>query len=169
MIKLKNTTFTKRFWAKVRVTKNPYKCWEWTGSKTGHGYGQLNPGGRGLGSPVRAHRASWIIHNGDIPPGLSVLHSCDNPGCVRPGHLRLGTQTENMKDAYDRGRVARGEGLPQHKLTLKDVIYIRKKFYFMRGALVKDLAGRYKVSEGCIESILDQKRWVRTVHKKKEK
>jgi len=54
--------------------------------------------------PVRGHRVSWEIHNGPIPEGMSVLHKCDNTICTNPEHLYLGTQTQNMQDAWDRGR-----------------------------------------------------------------
>lgn len=85
-----------RFWEKVR--KGP-QCWEWTGSRV-RGYGYFGAWGR-----VRlAHRVSWQLRHGEIPPGLCILHRCDNPSCVRPGHLFIGTQRDNMQDAKRKGR-----------------------------------------------------------------
>ncbi len=68
----------------------------------GGGYGQFYwPGGKAVG----AHRYSWILHNGrEIPPGMQVMHSCDNPPCVNPAHLRVGTCADNMQDKATKGR-----------------------------------------------------------------
>ena len=86
-----------RFWAKVCKTNG---CWTWTASKNPHGYGQI----RLSGKLTLAHRVSWTIHNGVIPEGLFVLHICDNPPCVRPDHLFLGTQKDNIRDAVAKKR-----------------------------------------------------------------
>ena len=87
-----------RFWKHVLKTKT---CWLWTASLDSGGYGQLayQPG-----KPMRASRISWIIHHGAIPKQFSVLHKCDNRPCVRPTHLYLGTQHDNVHDCISRGR-----------------------------------------------------------------
>jgi hypothetical protein len=87
------------FWLRVKKTDG---CWLWTGRKAYWGYGsvQLYAGAPRTG----AHRASWQIHYGKIPEGLWVLHKCDNPQCVRPDHLFLGTNTDNMRDCWAKGR-----------------------------------------------------------------
>src|SRR4249920_397573 len=90
-----------RFWDRVDRS-NPDGCWPWIGAKSNE-YGSMYVEGR----RQRAPRISWEIHNGEIPIGLHVLHKCDNPPCVRPDHLRLGTHAENMHDMVVRGR-ARG-------------------------------------------------------------
>lgn len=89
-------TAAERFWAKVSRTDH---CWEWVGCKR-RGYGAINVGGR----THDAHRLSYAMANGPIPQGLCVMHSCDNPGCVNPGHLRLGTLADNHADMVAKGR-----------------------------------------------------------------
>jgi hypothetical protein len=88
-----------RFWARVR--KGP-ECWEFAGP-TRKGYGQL---GVGSGRHISAHRISWELANGPIPDGMQVLHTCDNPPCVNPAHLFLGTHQDNMDDMVAKGRGA---------------------------------------------------------------
>lgn len=87
-----------RFWSNVQKTDS---CWNWTGKSYFHyGYGKFNVNKK----ETRAHRYSWELHKGAIPQGLFVLHNCDNPKCVNPEHLRLGTQKDNVQDQFDRGR-----------------------------------------------------------------
>lgn len=87
--------FVERFWAKVQKTPT---CWLWTAS--GSRYGKLKVAGR----DVMAHRIAWELSFGHIPHDMQVLHACDQPRCVNPAHLRLGTQAENMIDMYAKGR-----------------------------------------------------------------
>ena len=89
-----------RFMAKVKVTDAG--CWIWTGSRKHGGlpYGHFRMGGH----IMPAHRAAWILFNGKIPRGRSVLHRCDVPPCIRPQHLFLGTHVDNMRDMVAKGR-----------------------------------------------------------------
>lgn len=88
-----------RFWTKVQKSNG---CWLWTGTKT-KGYGMILGPGR---LPLQAHRVAWTLIFGHIPDGLSVLHHCDVPLCVKPTHLWLGTQADNLADARAKGRRA---------------------------------------------------------------
>lgn len=90
-------TFARRF--EERIDKSG-ECWIWTGSYSPSGYGRAS---RGL-KKVRAHRAAYELYVGPITDGLHVLHKCDNPACVNPAHLFLGTHLDNMRDMETKGR-----------------------------------------------------------------
>lgn len=94
-------TFEQRFWSKARKTDG---CWVWLAGKDKDGYGNFSVGQRATARPVRAHRVAWELTHGSIPDGLFVLHECDNPPCVRPDHLFLGTNQNNMDDMVAKGR-----------------------------------------------------------------
>jgi hypothetical protein len=123
-------------------------CWLWTGYLTGGGYGYISRGGR-EGASARAHRVSWELHRGEIPPGLMVCHHCDVRACVNPDHLFLGTALDNKRDEIQKGRQAPPE-VKRHigvengraKLSEEDVRAIRelyaslpRKKYVSRGGL----------------------------------
>ena len=99
-----------RFWAKVR--RGP-DCWEWQAGMAKDDYGGFKWKGRWL----PAQRVAWLLTYGPIPQGLCVLHSCDNPLCVRPAHLMLGTKTANARDRDRKGRGIKGTRAGSSKLT----------------------------------------------------
>lgn len=140
-----------RFWEKV--TKGP-KCWEWTGGVS-QGYGHLNLS-REEGN-IRAHRFSWILHKGDVPEGQYVCHRCNNKLCVRPDHLYLGTNEENVSDAYKDGLFATGERHHNARLTKDEVIEIRR--LRAEGAPYKKIAGRFGISVSHAAAIGSKKFW----------
>lgn len=130
----------------------PDGCWIWTGFKLAVGYGRLSYKGK----HIRAHRASWMVHRGEIPDGIDVLHKCDVKTCVNPDHLYLGTDVENAADAVARNRLrsARGEKNGNSRLTADDVIAIRAATGNQR-----DIAQRFGVAQGVVWSIIHRKTW----------
>lgn len=91
-----------RFWRKIKKVGG---CWEWQGSKHPFGYGQFRVGnGTKRGRLIYAHHFAYEGSYGDIPDGMEVMHTCDNPSCCRPAHLVLGTHQENMDDMHRKGR-----------------------------------------------------------------
>jgi hypothetical protein len=141
-------TLEERFWSYV-AKGNEEECWEWRGALKKNGYGVLTVNHR----QVLVHRLSYELHNGDIGD-LCVCHSCDNPKCVNPNHLFLGTHQENMDDKVEKGRVSRGEDLPQTKLTVEDVLFIRESAESLRA-----LSKRFGVSYQAISLIRNRKTW----------
>ena len=95
-----------RFWSKIQKTRT---CWLWNASKRNKGYGAfVYPSENGDIVQGRAHRFSWELHYGRIPNNLCVLHKCDNPSCVNPFHLFLGTKKQNNLDMVKKGRHRHG-------------------------------------------------------------
>lgn len=99
-----------RFMAKVDKTKT---CWLWTGSKVAKGYGKIRTTSNKYDAPECAHRVAYKLFIGDIPYGYLVCHKCDNPSCVNPNHLFLGTYTDNVHDMISKGRRKLGYKLTQ--------------------------------------------------------
>jgi hypothetical protein len=144
-----------RFLAKV--SKQDDGCWLWTASTTLSGYGQFWIGDR----RVDAHRASFELFNGEIPPGAFVLHSCDVKLCVNPAHLSAGTQAQNLADMVARGRCNRapkvyGEAHPRAVLTDEKVREIRSRW---PRETQTSLAAEYRVPQTSISSIVRRVTW----------
>jgi len=129
-------------------------CHEWTGYKTSLGYGMF-----WLGKVVSAHRAAWMLHKGE-PPTKHVCHSCDNPSCVNPDHLFLGTHQDNMRDmrAKSRGPAPLpGSKNPQAKLHESQIPFIR--YWLLIGHSQAKVADAFGVSERLINMIAHRKAW----------
>lgn len=122
------------------------------------GYGQIGDGKR-----VRTtHRVAYELSNGPIPDGQLIRHKCDNRRCVNPGHLLAGTQRDNMRDAVERNRVARGFRLPHTRLTEQDVRDIRARYAVrqegrFRRANAVELAAEYGIHPQYLKDIVSRK------------
>lgn len=130
-------------------------CWLWTASiVSGGGYGNFWWKGE-----RRAHRASWRIHHGEIPDGMSVCHRCDVPSCVNPDHLWLGTNIENIADRHAKGRdpATHGERHGMSILTADEVMRIRARR--AAGARRDVLATDFGVSVATIKKIIGGHTW----------
>lgn len=137
------------------------KCWNWIGQKTIDGYGRRRVNGKKL----LAHRIMWMSSHGEIEHGMCVLHKCDNPSCVNPDHLFIGTHQVNMDDKRNKERQSKasGEKNGSVKLTKKDVDEIRK--LYTKGSNLKSeyslpgLAKKYGVSFAQIYRIVNFISW----------
>lgn len=151
------------FWNRVRLGSVPEhcpeigECWIWTGGIRGDpGYGVITRTGE------KAHRFSYSVHVGEIPEGLYVCHKCDCRICVRPDHLFVGTQTDNMRDMKSKGRdnyIGRKPGTwtLSSKLTPANVLEIRE--LLSSGMKHSDIAEIYGVERAHISSISSKRRW----------
>ena len=143
-----------RFLKRVQVG-NPDECWNWTGARMKSGWhGEWNSS-NGI---ELVHRAAWRLMKGPIPGKLCVLHRCDNPICVNPTHLFLGTQRENMKDMWAKGRakpgVSLGEKHGMSKVTVEKVNEIRSSS--MSG---KELAAKFGITPTTVCDIRKFRTW----------
>lgn len=142
-----------RFFNKVALPPESSGCWEWTGSVCKKGYGRIGIGGK-KGRPYLAHRVSYETWVGPIPEGLIVCHRCDNPRCVNPLHLFLGTHQDNSDDKLSKSRGNRGMKHGNSKLTEDQVRYIREAWRPQ-----KELARKFNVSQSLISQIQNRKIW----------
>jgi len=141
------------FWTKVKATP---KCWEWNAGHFPNGYGSF----KWRGKNIQSHRIAWQLINGRaLRPGEYVLHHCDNANCVRPDHLYTGTQLENMRDKFARGRdrTPRGDGHYIAKLTADQVRHIRQRF--ASGERNSDLAKEFGVTKATICDLIYRRTW----------
>lgn len=146
-------TDRERFWSKVNkdgpiVRPELGPCWMWTAGRQSNGYGQFR-----LGTEQRAHRASWEFATGAAAGKKLVLHRCDNPPCVRPEHLFLGTNQDNMDDKVAKGRQARAGA----SLNEEQVLQLRE--LAARGATTKPLAVMFGISENSTRDVIQGKVW----------
>lgn len=161
-----NAPWQTRFWR--FVTPVQHGCWNWKGTTAAGGYGSLGVRGR---RGKRAHRLSWILHYGPIPEGQCVLHRCDNPSCVRPDHLFLGTQIDNIRDMNAKGRrrgpiTLRGERNNFAVLTEAQVVEIRRRYWEARGTrmrapanFIRQLVKEYGVTRYALWLVIKRINW----------
>lgn len=144
-------------------------CWTWKGAKNLKGYGHLWVKGKNIG----AHRISYMLYKGDIPNGMVICHRCDNPTCVNPDHLFLGTQKDNISDRDQKGhtakgdrsgkktkpeRIARGENNGSTKLTTHDVLTIRD-LWDRRKFSQRAIGRMYDIHHDTVWRIVNRKNW----------
>lgn len=143
------------FWKRVKKTS---QCWCWVGVLDRQGYGRMMF--RRLGKRYRAHRLSYFLFFGTIPKDLCVLHRCDNPSCVNPRHLFLGTCQDNSRDMVAKGRQVKGEMINHAKLTAKEVLEIRRR-YAPRDQINSQcaLAREFGVSSNLVYKIVHNRNW----------
>lgn len=156
---LRKGTAEERFWGKVSIGDD---CWLWTArmdSRDRYGLFYFSPTQRHRG----AHTVAWELWNGPVPEGMEVCHNCpggDNPRCVRPGHLFVGTHADNMADRMAKGRTARGEqmrGSGGRGLTEDVVREIRRRA--AAGESQHSIARSLGVDNGNVCRIVNRKRW----------
>lgn len=140
------------FWKNVQKTKN---CWEWTGSKWEGGYGRIMIGRKRR----KAHRISFLIHNGFLPKDKLVCHRCDNPSCCNPEHLFIGVNLDNSRDAVSKLRHAFGERNGRAKLTEQEVEAVRKAKVPRSSGLCSKLAAKFGVSLSTIYHVRSHCTW----------
>ena len=147
-----------RFWEKVK--RGP-GCWEWQGHRRPRGYGLFARSRQGGRKQIiwDAHRFAWMIERGPIPLGMLVCHHCDNPACVRPDHLFLGTNRDNKLDSVSKGRHrwCNGEKNGRAKLTASDVAMIRRRL--TAGEKQADIADAFGVSQTTVSLLHRRKTW----------
>lgn len=129
-------------------------CWLWLGSVNSTGYGRL---GQRQAAIRAAHRLSFVAYRGEIPPGIAVLHRCDEPSCVNPHHLFLGTLSDNVQDCIAKRRhiTKRGDANPCAKLTREAVAVIRSE----TTTSISDLACRFGVSRRAVRFARNGETW----------
>ena len=149
------TNPNQRFINKVDQSAGPQGCWPWIGHRQREGYGLVKRAGRA----VLAHRVSYQIHRGEIPAGMIVMHSCDNPCCVNPNHLVLGTNADNSRDCISKKRQAYGEKNGVAKLTESQVQEIRQGYNKLAGRTLQYLAQQYGVCHSQIWNIVRGRNW----------
>lgn len=151
----------RRFWAKVNITEG---CWEWTGATTKGGYGHTRDENQ---RQIDAHRLAWILTYGPIPDGLLICHHCDNRKCVRPDHLFLATQKDNIQDALNKGRIATGAALNHPaqegelnnnaKVTRKQVMQVLT--LYDNGHTQATIARKTGINRANVWAIVHRKSW----------
>lgn len=148
-----------RFWAKVNKTQG---CWLWTAGRSRQGYGQFSVTRT---QPIPAHRYAWMLLYGPIQEGIFVCHHCDNPTCVRPSHLFLGSPLDNMRDKINKGR--RGDSAPKNprnginhhnaKLNTEGVLRIRR--LSKQGIPQREIAMQLNVSQRTVLNVIHGRIW----------
>lgn len=151
-MKFEAVPLAQRFWLKMIVLETG--CWEWQGKRDAHGYGKTSIARK----EFLAHRIAWILIYGDIPENLCVCHICDNPSCINPTHLFLGTHKDNITDATYKGRMHLGEDHGQSKLT-EQLVLLARGIHQRHGISTRKLAQICEVSPPTMWEAINGKTW----------
>lgn len=140
------TPLLQKFWDKVKVSS---RCWEWIGTKDKDGYGMIQT----VRGHIKAHRFSFELHRAEqIPQRILCCHSCDNPSCVNPEHLFLGSHKGNLVDAANKKRM-----VGNRKIGVSDVLTIRAMV--ASGSLQREVAKKFGIKQSQVSRIILRKRW----------
>jgi hypothetical protein len=140
------------FWKKVNKTES---CWIWTGAKNKKGYGSF---GVQANKTMSAHRFAWRWAYGEVPDNMQILHRCDNPSCVNPNHLFLGTNLDNVLDRENKGRGNQPRGSANGNARLNETIVIQ--ILKLGDVLTQvEIARRFHTTQGTVGKILRREVW----------
>ncbi len=148
--------FKRKFWLNIcRIGKTKEECWLFDGKTNKHGVPRISI------NYYKFHysRIAYYLEYNIDPENLLVLHQCDNPSCINPNHLFLGTHLDNIKDCVSKGRNCKGEDKNFAKLTNDQVILIRR-IYKNKNHTQRELAKEFNISLGMINHIVNNKNWV---------
>lgn len=161
----KKKSLGSRFWDKVD-RRDENECWPWI-AKASHvfGYGVINSG---RGNTYCSHVVSFAIHNGYVSDKKWVLHSCDNPKCCNPKHLRMGTREENANDARERGRLKGRTGPKDRSMCAKKLTAPLAIEIFNSGLSRTEASVKYRISKHSVSNILSGRTWSRSTGAKYE-
>lgn len=151
--------WSEKFWSRADRSAGPDACWPLTGSRQPRGYGHFYPASK---VNLYAHRVAWeIANNAGVPAGFHVMHACDNPACVNPAHLSVGTHSDNMRDMIRKDRAARaapaGEDHHNAKLTSEKVVEIVRRAE--AGDSQRTIARAFGVTRGTVQHVLKGRHW----------
>ena len=141
-----------RFWKFVNKETGS-DCWFWTGYKSNTFYGSMKINKQN----IRAHRFSYELHYGKIPEGLVVMHSCDQPSCVNPYHLSVGTHADNTRDKINKNRQPRGSSIFNSLITEEEVIQIKNDLN--KGMKQIEISKKYQIAYHIICDIKTGRSW----------
>lgn len=149
-----SSTLHKRFWARVSKTDG---CWNFRGTDR-QGYSELRVTSSSADPKEYSHRLSYMLHNGEIPAGAHVLHRCDNRRCVRPDHLFLGSNADNVADKMEKGRQRRGATAPGAKYTEDTIRRVRS--LRQQGMKLREIAVLTGIEDfRYVSDIINHKTW----------
>lgn len=157
-----------RFWTYVKVAE-PDACWTWTAAKTKTGHGYFNVKLNNQFKQIGAHKVSVMIQGITIPLGTVVMHLCDNPSCVNPRHLRIGTYSDNVQDMLSKGRDNYSHGQKRYNAAITDDIAkkIKTEAIIISGipgrktnkTNFNEIAKKYNVSRDIVSNIANNRGW----------